>query len=156
MTSAPTGRMTMIGVAQPAAMSAMGRQTMSSSSSEKTTLGPISPITGAMGRQTMSGASTTMLSALMMSNSITVGRQAMTTGTKSTKGGDESPTQMGPSPSGDHAAWAAGEWAIVGGRRPAKRARPRVQHTASVAAHRGAAWAAGEWAMPEGTTKERD
>jgi hypothetical protein len=112
----------------------------------------------ATGRQTMSKApSVTTLSALMTSNSMTVGRQMMTTGSKSTKSGAEAPSQTAAqSPSGDRAAWAAGEWAIVGGRRPAKRARPRVQHTSSIAAHRGAAWAAGEWAMPEGTTKERD
>jgi hypothetical protein len=52
----------------------------------------------------------------------------------------------------DRTAWAAGEWAIVGARLPAKRARAR-QHDRPVRA-KPAAWAAGEWAMPDADTNE--
>jgi hypothetical protein len=109
-------------------------------------------------RMTMSGAAfvATTITTLRAGKEPT-GRMAMTSGPKTAEeiaaltANDRAASTAGAR--SDRAAWAAGEWAIVGARRPAKRAAPRTQH-ARHAPMKQAAWAAGEWAMPDADANE--
>jgi hypothetical protein len=137
------------------------RTTMSSVTNETT-----NPI----GRMTMSGGAfvTPDVVGTVRAGTGPTGRMAMTTGPKTAEEiaalatSDRAAlstnevvvgTGADKATRSDRAAWAAGEWAIVGARRPAKRAAPRAHHERPVPMKQ-AAWAAGEWAMPDADSNE--
>ena len=123
---------------------------MSSATNETTTTSPFA-------RMTMSGGAllTPDVMTAVRAGTAPTGRMAMTTGPKTTAE-VASAAVATTERTDDHAAWAAGEWAIVGARRPAKRAPSRARHVGPTPMKQ-AAWAAGEWAMPDaGSNEELD